>query len=133
MSKKRGSEADAAGDEDMRKLAVKHASLKQDYNDLQRETRALKKRVQRAKLKKDNLMAEVRFMRRRYRHLTRQPLEAQINAATTHNPSAAALSIRGAEYNSVHPKQSFFPHPMATNYKVQLWIHFLKKRLHVRL
>ncbi|XP_057849956.1 uncharacterized protein LOC131060661 isoform X2 [Cryptomeria japonica] len=118
MSKKRGFEGDTAADEDMRKLAVKHASLKQDYNELQRETRALKKRVQRAKLKKDNLMAEVRFLRRRYRHLTRQPSEVQVNVAPFHNPSAAVLSVRGAERNNViNPIQSLLAQPMAAKYK----------------
>nr|ABK23062.1 unknown [Picea sitchensis] len=71
MSKKRGSDGEF-GTEDLRRMAMKHASLKQEYNELQRETRAMKKRLQRAKLKKDNLLAEVRFLRKRHRLLTKR-------------------------------------------------------------
>ncbi|KAH9299251.1 hypothetical protein KI387_030933 [Taxus chinensis] len=118
MSKKRALEGDFAADEDMRRLAVKHAGLKQDYNELQRETRALKKRMQRAKLKKENLIAEVRFLRRRHRFLTKTPLEAQVNEALTHNQSLAVSPVIGAEYNNVvHPKQTLCPQLMASKYE----------------
>lgn len=81
MSKKRGSDGEFGTEEDLRRMAMKHASLKQEYNELQRETRATKKRLQRAKLKKENLLAEVRFLRRRHRLLTKRG--SQFNEASS--------------------------------------------------
>ncbi|KAF8400508.1 hypothetical protein HHK36_013806 [Tetracentron sinense] len=47
----------------------KHQSLFQDFVDLQKETVAMKKKLTRAKQKKLTLLAEVRFLRRRYKYL----------------------------------------------------------------
>lgn len=92
MSKKRGSDGEF-GTEDLRRMAMKHASLKQEYNELQRETRAMKKRLQRAKLKKDNLLAEVRFLRKRHRLLTKRG--SQFNEGS---PSQKQTLLAQAEY-----------------------------------
>jgi regulator of replication initiation timing len=48
----------------------------QDYGELHMETEAMRKRLQAVRERKATLMAEVRFLRRRYRHLRQdQPQE----------------------------------------------------------
>ncbi|KAF8393016.1 hypothetical protein HHK36_021257 [Tetracentron sinense] len=47
----------------------KYQSLLEDYEVLQKETKAKKKKLQRTKEKKVTLLAEVRFLRRRYKYL----------------------------------------------------------------
>ncbi|XP_077240752.1 uncharacterized protein LOC143881530 [Tasmannia lanceolata] len=55
------------------KNRLKHQSLMQDFNVLQKETVAKKKQLQREKQKKLNLLAEVRFLRRRFKYLLKNP------------------------------------------------------------
>lgn len=52
---------------------LKHQSLKQDYQELEKETDVLKSRLQNMEQKKLTLLAEVRFLRRRYKYLTEKP------------------------------------------------------------
>ncbi|KAM1154977.1 hypothetical protein EV1_025697 [Malus domestica] len=47
----------------------KHQSLMQDYEELQKDADAMKKKLQMMKQKKSTLVAEVRFLRRRYNYL----------------------------------------------------------------
>ncbi|XP_043707754.1 uncharacterized protein LOC122657059 [Telopea speciosissima] len=47
----------------------KHQSLMQDYQDLLKDTETLKSQLQRSKQNRSVLRAEVRFLRRRYKHL----------------------------------------------------------------
>ncbi|XP_068648555.1 uncharacterized protein [Aristolochia californica] len=53
------------------KHRFKLQSLMQDFGELYKETDDLKKKLQKAKQKKMTLLAEVRFLRRRYKHLMR--------------------------------------------------------------
>ncbi|GMY29173.1 ribosomal RNA small subunit methyltransferase G [Fagus crenata] len=55
-------------DEEAR-VKIKYQNLLQDYLELQKEFVSTKKRVQTAKLKRENLFTEVRFLRQRHRHL----------------------------------------------------------------
>ncbi|KAJ6698651.1 hypothetical protein OIU79_012030 [Salix purpurea] len=55
--------------EDQR-IMFKHQSLMQDYDELYKETEAKKRKLQMMRQKKLTLMAEVRFLRRRYKYLT---------------------------------------------------------------
>jgi len=103
MSKKRGSDGEFGTEEDLRRMAMKHASLKQEYNELQRETRAMKKRLQRAKLKKENLLAEVRFLRKRHRLLTKRG--SQFN--------------EGSSQKQIHPAQAEYAAPLKTTMAAQ--------------
>ncbi|XP_042485360.1 uncharacterized protein LOC122065603 [Macadamia integrifolia] len=47
----------------------KHQSLMQDYQELLKDTQALKNQLQGTKQKRSTLKAEVRFLRQRYKHL----------------------------------------------------------------
>ncbi|XP_010452935.1 PREDICTED: uncharacterized protein LOC104734932 [Camelina sativa] len=51
------------------KVRLRHHSLMQDYQELHMETEAMRKRLQTIRERKATLKAEVRFLRRRYRHL----------------------------------------------------------------
>ncbi|CAA7046359.1 unnamed protein product [Microthlaspi erraticum] len=51
------------------KVRLRHHSLKQDYQELHMNTEATRKKLQIMRERKATLMAEVRFLRRRYRHL----------------------------------------------------------------
>ncbi|KAJ6994068.1 uncharacterized protein [Populus alba] len=52
------------------RIMLKHQSLMQDYDELYKETEAKKRKLQTMRQKKLTLMAEVRFLRRRYKYLT---------------------------------------------------------------
>ncbi|XP_026412371.1 uncharacterized protein LOC113308103 [Papaver somniferum] len=58
-------------DEESRNMFNKHQSLIQDFNELQKETDAMKKKLHKDKQRKLTLLAEVRFLRRRYKFLMR--------------------------------------------------------------
>jgi len=117
MSKKGGAGGDLAADEDLRRLVAKHASLQLDYNDLQRETRAFKKRVQRAKLKKDKLLAEVRFLRRRHRLLTKKSCEPLPQKQPLVDSKAMGPPKHAQYDHAVNPKQSLPLQHMTTKYE----------------
>ncbi|CAK9329745.1 unnamed protein product [Citrullus colocynthis] len=51
------------------KARFKHQSLLQDYQDLEKETGTVKRKLQMMKQKKMTLIAEVRFLRKRYEYL----------------------------------------------------------------
>ncbi|KAF1870653.1 hypothetical protein Lal_00026110 [Lupinus albus] len=52
---------------------LRHKSLLQDYEDLQKETNGMRIKLQVAKQKKSMLAAEVRFLRQRYTYLMKNP------------------------------------------------------------
>ncbi|CAN1328579.1 hypothetical protein LINPERPRIM_LOCUS34454 [Linum perenne] len=52
------------------RIRFKRESLIQDYDDLLKETEATRKRMEVMKQRKMTLMAEVRFLRRKFNHLT---------------------------------------------------------------
>ncbi|KAI3997913.1 hypothetical protein MKX01_036815 [Papaver californicum] len=58
-------------DEESRNRFNKHQSLIQDFNELEKETDAMKKKLHKDKQRKLTLLAEVRFLRRRYKFLMR--------------------------------------------------------------
>ncbi|CAI9098803.1 OLC1v1035511C2 [Oldenlandia corymbosa var. corymbosa] len=51
------------------KTRMKHQALLQDYQDLQKEVNDIKNKLDSAKDRKLRLLAEVRFLRRRHKHL----------------------------------------------------------------
>ncbi|PRQ26878.1 hypothetical protein RchiOBHm_Chr6g0299341 [Rosa chinensis] len=55
--------------DDQAKLQLRHQTLLQDHLDLQKEVVTKKKKLQAAKQKRDILLAEIGFLRRRLRHL----------------------------------------------------------------
>ncbi|XP_011623769.1 uncharacterized protein LOC18435271 [Amborella trichopoda] len=100
------------GDDGLRRLIVKHQVLEHEYDDLQTETRTLKKTLQKAKLKEQRLLAEVRFLRRRYKYLIenqmeRRPFEdfAQPQAMEFHNENMTQEKhFRGEEATTSNPR-----------------------------
>ncbi|GAU18306.1 hypothetical protein TSUD_201940, partial [Trifolium subterraneum] len=52
----------------------RHQSLLQDYEDLQKETEAMRRKLEAVNQKKLILSAEVRFLRQRYKYLLKHPL-----------------------------------------------------------
>lgn len=52
------------------KITFKHQNLLQDYHDLERETDSMKTKLEIAKSRKRSLLAEVSFLRRRYKYLS---------------------------------------------------------------
>ncbi|XP_027330182.1 uncharacterized protein LOC113846295 [Abrus precatorius] len=53
---------------------LRHQSLLQDYEDLQKDTEAMRRKLQATKQKKLLLSAEVRFLRQRYKYLLKHPI-----------------------------------------------------------
>ncbi|XP_055802321.1 uncharacterized protein LOC129871434 isoform X2 [Solanum dulcamara] len=51
------------------KARLKHQTLLQDYKELQKETDGIKHKLEDSKLRKLRLLAEVRFLRQRHKHL----------------------------------------------------------------
>ncbi|KAF8052516.1 hypothetical protein N665_1549s0003 [Sinapis alba] len=51
------------------RIMFKHQSLMQDYHDLQKETEFKMRKLEMMKQRRSTLDAEVRFLRRRYKHL----------------------------------------------------------------
>ncbi|KAJ0266837.1 hypothetical protein HA466_0007650 [Hirschfeldia incana] len=51
------------------KVRLRHHSLMQDYQELHMDTEAIRKKLQIMRERKATLVAEVRFLRRRYKHL----------------------------------------------------------------
>lgn len=117
MSRKGAAGGDLAADEDLRRLVAKHASLQLDYNELLRETRAFKKRVQRAKLKKDKLLAEVRFLRRRHRLLTKKSSESLPQKQPLQDSKAMGPPKHTQYDHAVNTKQSLPAQQMAAKYE----------------
>ncbi|KAG2245410.1 hypothetical protein Bca52824_092721 [Brassica carinata] len=62
------------------KIMFKHQSLMQDYHDLRKETEFKMRKLEMLKQRRSTLDAEVRFLRRRYKHLKQdQTLETSPN------------------------------------------------------
>ncbi|XP_006659262.1 uncharacterized protein LOC102709863 [Oryza brachyantha] len=59
--------------EEVYRARAKFKNLLQDYEELLKETHAKKKRLQVEKLKKQKLLAEVKFLRSRYRSMSENP------------------------------------------------------------
>lgn len=60
---------DSCGVDEEARARQKHQSLLQDFLELQKDFVAKKKKFQTAKQKRATLLAEVRFLRRRHKHL----------------------------------------------------------------
>ncbi|XP_020424236.1 uncharacterized protein LOC18769660 isoform X2 [Prunus persica] len=91
-----------AGYEDPR-TRFKHQSLMQDYEELQKDAEAMKKKLQMMKQKKSTLLAEVRFLSRRYKYLMgNQSMNSRQKQAVvrTHNFETQRTKImKGRSYS----------------------------------
>ncbi|XP_021899189.1 uncharacterized protein LOC110815636 [Carica papaya] len=112
----------------------KHQSLAQDYKELQKETEAMKKKLLIMKQKKMTLIAEVRFLRRRYKYLIQNKSSKTPKARTFMQPQNSDLRskqiIKEMKYNG---KEAGLPPPVPRfdlNQKGK--VHVGKDATHVR-
>eukprot|EP00252_Welwitschia_mirabilis_P027219 TRINITY_DN927_c0_g1_i1.p1 TRINITY_DN927_c0_g1~~TRINITY_DN927_c0_g1_i1.p1 ORF type:complete len:243 (-),score=42.02 TRINITY_DN927_c0_g1_i1:717-1445(-) len=102
MPKKRGFEGDSSATEDLIRLAMKHESLRQDFNELCEETDAVRKQLHKAKAMKERLSAEVRFLRRRYKFLKGGSPGKQQSEGTSEKPVPRSIrQDNGTDYASL--------------------------------
>ncbi|CAA0821091.1 Unknown protein [Striga hermonthica] len=83
------------------KARVKHQNLLQDYEELQRETDAMRSKLDAASKRKSILAAEVRFLRKRYKHLVKSK-----NMDSSHEQAHAQK--RTPPKKAKTPKESVF-------------------------
>ncbi|KFK27328.1 hypothetical protein AALP_AA8G368900 [Arabis alpina] len=77
------------------KVRLRHHSLMQDYQELHMETEAMRKKLQTIRERKATLMSEVRFLRRRYRHLKQdQPQDIKKVRGKTNGGKKSKTQIR---------------------------------------
>ncbi|XP_062078444.1 uncharacterized protein LOC133782967 [Humulus lupulus] len=93
----------------------KHQSLMQDYQELEKETEVTKKRLKHMQQRKLTLLAEVRFLRRRYKYLNeKQPMNShQIQRdqpQLQHHDIRSTNVTKGKKY-SKNKKESSFRYP----------------------
>ncbi|XP_043696393.1 uncharacterized protein LOC122646848 [Telopea speciosissima] len=88
----------------------KHQSLMQDYQELLKDTEALNSQLQRTKQKRSTLKAEVRFLRRRYKHLV--AVQTPSTQAEPDPPRLVNPEIRGeplSEKRNYRSKEALLP------------------------
>ncbi|XP_066380744.1 uncharacterized protein [Miscanthus floridulus] len=94
-----------AGDEAAYRASLRYRALLQDYQELIKETQAKKKRLHMERLRKQRLLAEVKFLRKRYKSMSENP--SQTIVCRLRNPampsaSWTAASAGDAQHQSVH-------------------------------
>ncbi|KAH7523957.1 hypothetical protein FEM48_Zijuj06G0067100 [Ziziphus jujuba var. spinosa] len=121
-------------DEDAR-VKLRHQSLLQDYLELQKEFVSKKKKVQTTMQKRETLLAEVRFLRRRHKYLLKQQHpKIKTDDVQQHNSDVQLkLSAKQRKYNVTEGVQS---NPSTVLDMKQIWSHVEneggKKQNHVR-
>ncbi|CAH2069584.1 unnamed protein product, partial [Thlaspi arvense] len=80
-------------------ILLRHHGLMQDYRELHMDTEAVRKKLQGMRERKATLMAEVRFLRRRYKHLRQeqpvmQPPEIKKNRGRSNGGKKSKTQIR---------------------------------------
>ncbi|KAG8087036.1 hypothetical protein GUJ93_ZPchr0010g10947 [Zizania palustris] len=90
-----GGEADRA--------TAKYKNLLQDYEELLKETEAKKKRLHAEKLKKQRLLAEVKFLRRRFKSVSENPSQTVVYRVK--NPAFPFTSWPAAWVHSDVPRR----------------------------
>ncbi|KAJ7955653.1 Ribosomal RNA small subunit methyltransferase G [Quillaja saponaria] len=81
---------------------LRHQSLFLDYEELEKETEAMKSKLQNMKLKKLTLSAEVQFLRRRYKYLLKNQSLKPLKQDVSHSPkfeTRAPTITKGRNYN----------------------------------
>ncbi|XP_048445666.1 uncharacterized protein LOC103949057 [Pyrus x bretschneideri] len=111
MKKMKGVVSDAMEDQRNR---FKHQSLMQDYEELQKDADATKKKLQIMKQKKSMLVAEVRFLRRRYKYLIGNPSmnpRPKQDVVQTHNLESQRVTYLKGKSSSKKESASRYPLP----------------------
>ncbi|KAK7291947.1 hypothetical protein RIF29_07518 [Crotalaria pallida] len=104
---------------------LRHQSLLQDYEDLHKETEAMRRKLQATKQKNLILSSEVRFLRQRYEYLLKNPIpkpqpKQEVPKPQKHKIQAPYTS-RGRNYNRketasrVHNTSPLKPKEMISN------------------
>ncbi|XP_010483347.1 PREDICTED: uncharacterized protein LOC104761879 [Camelina sativa] len=92
------------------KVRLRHHSLMQDYQELHMETEAMRKRLQTIREKKATLKAEVRFLRRRYRHLRQdQPQEIKKVRGRSNGGKNIRVEVSSNKRSEVETKHVSLP------------------------
>ncbi|KAL2338530.1 hypothetical protein Fmac_012976 [Flemingia macrophylla] len=104
----------------------RHQSLLQDYEDLHKETEAMRRKVQATKQKKFMLEDEVRFLRQRYKYLLKHPILKPQPKQNVVKPQKklkiqAPITAKGKNYNRkeltlrAHPTSNLNPNGRSSN------------------
>lgn len=83
---------------------IKYEGLLQDYKDLLKETKAKKRRLQKAKEKKLKLSTEVRFLRKKYKSFMKNPSQEssyRLKKQQTHKKSVQSSRINPSLNRSI--------------------------------
>ncbi|KAG5063892.1 hypothetical protein AAZX31_02G191000 [Glycine max] len=96
---------------------LRHQSLLQDYEDLHKETEAMRRKLQATKQKKFMLEDEVRFLRQRYNYLLKHPILKPQPKQQVVKPQKlkiqAPIISKGKNYNKKEP--NLRPHHPASH------------------
>ncbi|XP_020229259.1 uncharacterized protein LOC109810249 [Cajanus cajan] len=87
----------------------RHQSLLQDYQDLHKETEAMRRKLQATKQNKLMLEDEVSFLRQRYKYLLKHPIPKQEVVKPQKLKIQASITAKGKSYNRKEP--ALRPHP----------------------
>ncbi|GLJ47187.1 hypothetical protein SUGI_0996120 [Cryptomeria japonica] len=89
-------------------MDAKHANLMQDYLQLQDEFVAMKDQVNKSKMRKATLLAEVRFLRRRLKKLKEAPPNLRENGTVSSSPPSTSYSGKPTS-RAIAPEPSTVP------------------------
>ncbi|XP_011083948.1 uncharacterized protein LOC105166332 [Sesamum indicum] len=107
------------------KARLKHQTLVQDYEELQKETDVMKSKLEAAKQRKLILAAEVRFLRRRYKHLVKTK---NTNSSQEQNLANAPSSLKKAK----EMKEQLFTRKESSQHRLPLLPEpYPKKKHHI--
>ncbi|VVB16377.1 unnamed protein product [Arabis nemorensis] len=99
------------------KVRFRHHSLMQDYQELHMETEAMRQKLQTIRERKATLMSEVRFLRRRYRHLKQeQPQDIKKVRGRSSNGGKKKKSKTQIRIEEVSPNKSSSDHAAETKH-----------------
>ncbi|KAA8535377.1 hypothetical protein F0562_030380 [Nyssa sinensis] len=87
------------------KTRLKHQTLMQDYRELQKETEGQKNKLETMKQRKSTLLAEVRFLRQRYKYLLRNKSPKPLQKRELVQPQNLETKSRNIMKERIHSKK----------------------------
>ncbi|CAK9183331.1 unnamed protein product [Ilex paraguariensis] len=87
------------------KTRFKHQALMQDYQELQKESDAMRNKLETMKLRKLALLAEVRFLRQRYKHLLKNKSPNPPQEQKRMQQQNTENQIKSIVMNGIHSKK----------------------------
>ncbi|PSS36167.1 Protein like [Actinidia chinensis var. chinensis] len=107
------------------KAKFKHQTLIQDFRELEKEAEAMRNKLKATKQKKLTLLAEVRFLRRRYQHLlinkATKPLQGRELVQPQDLESQQKSTLRGKTYNRKKANLQNLPKVSEANQKKKIF------------